>query len=114
MKSDAPVACGRGYFSSEGSVSCTECPVGFYCPLLINSSPQPCTSGFYANETKSDSCKECDRGMKFVVFRLPSDSSCLPTYYPANLIPRSPTPHFSALDRAGSWYKMVIQPTFPF
>ena len=68
MKSDAPVACGRGYFSSEGSVSCTECPVGFYCPLLINSSPQPCTSGFYANETKSDSCKECDRGMKFVFF----------------------------------------------
>ena len=97
VKSDAPVACGRGYFSSEGSLSCTECPVGFYCPLLINSSPQPCASGFYANETKSDSCKECDRGMQFVLFMLPSDCACLPTYYPANLIPRSPTLYFSII-----------------
>ena len=44
-------------------MSCDECPVGFYCPLLITASPQPCPSGFYANETKYTSCVECERGI---------------------------------------------------
>jgi len=61
------VPCGRGFYASEGSISCDECPVGFYCPLLITASPQPCASGFYANETKSVSCTECDRGKLFSV-----------------------------------------------
>ena len=59
--------CGRGFYAPEGSMSCDECPVGFYCPLLVTASPQPCTSGFYANETKSVSCTECDRGKLFIV-----------------------------------------------
>ena len=58
--------CGRGFYASEGSMSCDECPVGFYCPLLVTASPQPCASGFYANETKSVSCIECDRGKLFI------------------------------------------------
>lgn len=67
VKSDAPVPCGRGFYASEGSMSCDECPVGYYCPLLTTPIPQPCPSGFYANETTSTSCTECDRGMLFVV-----------------------------------------------
>ena len=66
VKSDAPVPCGRGFYASEGSMSCDECPVGYYCPLLTTPIPQPCASGFYANETVSTSCTECDRGMLFV------------------------------------------------
>ena len=57
--------CGRGYYASEASMSCHVCPVGFYCPLLITASPQPCPSGFYANETKSVYCEECEIGIKF-------------------------------------------------
>lgn len=49
-------------------MSCDDCPVGFHCPLLITASPQPCPSGFYANETKSISCTECDRGKMFIFF----------------------------------------------
>ena len=67
MKSDAPVPCDRGFYASEGSMSCDECPVGFYCPLLVTPSPQPCASGFYANETSSANCTECDRGKLFIV-----------------------------------------------
>lgn len=60
--------CGRGFYASEGSMSCDDCPVGFYCPLLITASPRPCPSGFYANESKSVSCIECDRGKLFIVW----------------------------------------------
>ena len=100
IKDRAPEPCGRGFYASEGSISCGECPVGFFCPLLTTASPQPCTSGFYANETKSVSCVECDRGKLFLLLITPThppihpptySPTKLPSYLPAYLPTYLPT-----------------------
>ena len=49
-----------GYYSLEGSYSCTPCPAGYHCPVK-NDAPQICSAGKYSGPA-SESCSDCDAG----------------------------------------------------
>ena len=44
----APVPCGLGYFSGEGSANCEYCAPGYFCPTPTTALAIPCTNGTYS------------------------------------------------------------------
>ena len=52
--------CQDGYFSLYGTITCTECPVGHYCPTdRKDMMPLPCEPGDFQDLTGQTSCKSC-------------------------------------------------------
>lgn len=52
--------CPDGEFSLYGTITCTTCPVGHYCPNdRKDRMPKTCEPGFYQDGTGEISCKTC-------------------------------------------------------
>jgi hypothetical protein len=65
-KSTIPVPCSAGEYSPGGTISCSDCPKGFYCPKNKLSSPIFCPNGTYSDSTGAVECVECPPGKSCV------------------------------------------------
>lgn len=59
ISSGSCTACANGYYSFEGSVSCTPCPLGYDCTNPAN--PVKCALGYYTPK-QGDACTLCLAG----------------------------------------------------
>ena len=51
-----------GYFSEEGALAQTECPIATYAPNGTMSACAICPAGFYCDETRMTAAKSCPAG----------------------------------------------------
>ena len=59
----SPVQCAAGSYARNGSVTCTTCEVGRFCPDVDGlSESTACTVGHYQNKTGESSCLPCPAG----------------------------------------------------
>ena len=61
-KSTTPKPCSAGKYSPGGTMTCSDCPKGFYCPESQLSSPIACPNSTYSVLTSAKKCLECPPG----------------------------------------------------
>lgn len=91
----APALCGKGYFSSAGSVMCTSCVAGTFSNQPGLSACSPCPSGFYC-DPGAQAAVACDAGS----YSLAGAASC--TYCASGT--KCPTAALSAPIQCNSGY----------
>ena len=60
----APEACPPKTYSDKGQTTCSDCPLGHYCPQNKTANPIPCPTGSYANTTGNEVCAQCEAGFQ--------------------------------------------------